>query len=81
MKNKVAIKLEAKYQDLLLFYNQKRICEPFCLVDLNILTETTIEVTIAEGAEIGLDKLREQIAKEVADDAARGEDAEEEMKE
>ena len=42
-----------------MFYNNKRICEPFCLVDLNITTETNIEVTIAEGAEIGLDKLRE----------------------
>ena len=61
MKNKVAIKLEAKYQDLLLFYNSKRICEPFCLVDMNITGETTIEVQIAEGAEIGLDKLREQV--------------------
>ena len=63
---------------MLLFHNNKRICEPFCLVDLNILTETTLEVQIAEGAEIGLDKLREQIAKEIADDAARGEDADEE---
>ena len=59
VKNKVAIKLEAKYQDLLLFYKGKRICEPFCLVDMNILTETQLEVTIAEGATVGLDKLRE----------------------
>ena len=57
-KHKVAIKLEAKYQDLLLFYNAKRIPEPFCLIDMNIVKETQIEVTIAEGAEIGLDKLR-----------------------
>ena len=66
---------------MLLFYNEKRICEPFCLVDLNILQETTLEVTIAEGAEIGLDKLREQIAKEIADDEAKTEDAVEEEKE
>ena len=59
VKNKVALKLETKYQDLLLFYNNKRICEPFCLVDMNITAETTIEVQIAEGAEVGLDKLRE----------------------
>ena len=39
-----------------------------------------MEVQIAEGAEIGLDKLREQIAKEIADDAAKGEDADEEEK-
>ena len=69
VKNKVAIKLEAKYMDLLLFYNNKRICEPFCLVDMNITGETTIEVTIAEGAEIGLDKLREQVQKEIERDA------------
>ena len=55
----MAVKLETKYQDLLLFYNDKRIPEPFCLVDMNVLTETTIVVTIAEGAEVGLDKLRE----------------------
>jgi len=68
VKNKVAIKLEAKYQDLLLFYNGKRIPEPFCLVDMNILTETQIEVTIAEGATVGLDKLREQVMAEIEQD-------------
>ena len=77
VKNKVAIKLEAKYQDLLLFYNDKRICEPFCLVDLNIVTETLIEVTIAEGAEIGLDKLRETVAKEIELDNKAGDHEEE----
>ena len=65
VKNKVANKLECKYQDILMFYNGKRICEPFCLVDLGINKTTAIEVTIAEGAEIGLDKLREQVAKEI----------------
>ena len=64
----MAIKLEVKYQDLLLFFNGKRIPEPFCLVDMNILTETQIEVTIAEGANIGLDKLREQVLAEIAQD-------------
>ena len=58
VKSKVAIKLQCKYQDILLFYNGKRICEPFCLVDLGINKTTSIAVTIAEGAEIGLDKLR-----------------------
>ena len=33
---------------------------------MNITQETNIEVTIAEGAEIGLDRLREQVAKEMA---------------
>ena len=75
----MAIKLEAKYQDLLLFFNGKRIPEPFCLVDMNILTETQIEVTIAEGAEIGLDKLREQVLAEIAQDGGI-EDLDEEEK-
>ena len=73
VKHKVAVKLEAKYQDLLLFHNGKRIPEPFCLVDMNILTETQLEVTIAEGAEIGLEKLREQVAKEILADGGNEE--------
>ena len=48
-----------------MFYKGKRICEPFCLGDLGINKTTDIEVTIAEGAEIGLEKLREQVAKEI----------------
>ena len=36
--------MEAKYDDLLLFYNDKRIPEPFCLVDMGIVEETNIEV-------------------------------------
>ena len=70
MKHKVSLKLECKYQDLLLFYNGKRIPEPFCLVVVNILTETTLEVQIAEGAEIGLDKLREQVQAEIQKDGS-----------
>ena len=35
---------------------------------MNITQETNIEVTIAEGAEIGLDRLREQVAKEIEND-------------
>ena len=68
VKHKVAIKLEAKYQDLLLFYNGKRIPEPFCLVDMNILKETSLEVHIAEGATVGLDHIREQVLKEIEQD-------------
>ena len=37
---------------------------------MNITEETTIEVQIAEGAEVGLDKLREQVQKEIERDAA-----------
>ena len=73
----MAIKLECKYQDLLLFYNGKRIPEPFCLVDMNILTETQIEVTIAEGAQIGLDKLREQVLADIAKDGGIDEEEKE----
>ena len=40
VKHKVSLKLECKYQDLLLFYNGKRIPEPFCLVDMGIMKET-----------------------------------------
>jgi hypothetical protein len=59
VKHKVAIKLETKYQDLLMFFNGKRICEPFCLVDMpQIQSGAIIEVQIAEGAEVGLDRLR-----------------------
>ena len=73
----MAIKLECKYQDLLLFYNGKRIPEPFCLVDMNILTETQIEVTIAEGAQIGLDKLMEQVLADIAKDGGIDEEEKE----
>ena len=59
VKNKVAIKLECKYMDLLLFFNGKRIIEPFSIVDMpHIVSDSTIEVQIAEGAEVGLDKLK-----------------------
>jgi len=52
---------------LLLFKDGKRIPEPFCLVDMGIQSGQELEVHIAEGAEIGLDKLREQVQKELAD--------------
>ena len=73
VKNKVAIKLEAKYQDLELHHNDKRIPEPFCLVDMGISQETTLKVKIAEGAQLGLDSLREQVLKEIEKDAAEEE--------
>ena len=69
VKNKVAIALEAKYQDLLLYYNDKRIPEPFCLVDTpHITSDTTLEVRIAEGAVIGLDKVRATVEAEMEQD-------------
>ena len=61
VKNQVALTLEAKYQDLTLFYNGKRVPEPFCLVDLRVESGSVIDVQIAEGASIGLEKLKKQI--------------------
>ena len=42
-----------------------------------ILTETQIEVTIAEGAQIGLDKLREQVLADIAKDGGIDEEEKE----
>eukprot|EP00347_Sterkiella_histriomuscorum_P018327 403345928 len=66
VKNKIAIALEVRYADLLLFYKGKRIPEPFCLVDLGVQTGETIEVQILEGAVIGLDAVRKQVELEIA---------------
>ena len=65
MKNKVAEKLEANYPDLTLHLGDKRIPEPFCLVDMGITGATTITVQIAEGAVLGNDALREQVLREL----------------
>ena len=59
VKNKVAEKLEANYQDLSLYLGDKRIPEPFCLVDMGITGPASITVKIAEGAVLGNDALRE----------------------
>ena len=59
VKNKVAEKLEANYPDLTLHLGDKRIPEPFCLVDMGITGATTITVQIAEGATLGNEALRE----------------------
>lgn len=58
IKNKVAENLEAQYGDLSLFYNGKRIPEPFCLIDMNVASGSDIIVKIAEGAVVGHDALR-----------------------
>lgn len=59
------MQLEAKYSDLTLFTKGRRIPEPFCLVDMGIQSGDVIEVKIAEGAIIGLDEVRKQVAKEL----------------
>lgn len=70
IKNKVAENLEAQYGDLSLFYNGKRIPEPFCLIDMNVVSGSDIFVKIAEGAVVGHDALREQVLAEIAADDA-----------
>ena len=59
VKNKVAEQMEANYGDISLHMNEKRIPEPFCLVDMGITKNTLLTVQIAEGAVIGHDALRE----------------------
>jgi len=77
VKHKVSLQLEAKYADLVsyssinrkqtLFVKGRRIPEPFCLVDMGIVSGDIVEVKIAEGAVIGLDEVRKQVEKEIAE--------------
>ena len=48
----------ARYEDLELFLNDKRIPEPFCLVDLNVQNNQVIVVRVAEGAVYGEEAVR-----------------------
>lgn len=73
VKNKVAEKLEANYNDLTLHLNDRRIPEPFCLIDMGITTGTTIFVKLAEGAVLGHEALREQVLAELAREQAEEE--------
>ena len=62
MKNQVAENLQAKYEDLSLYLNEKRIPEPFCLVDMGVQSGANIIVQVAEGAVFGAEseeKLRQ----------------------
>ena len=61
VKNKIAEKMEANYQDLSLYMNGKRIPEPFCLVDMGTKNGATIVVKLAEGAVVGHEALRQQV--------------------
>ena len=45
---------------------------------MNMLTETTLEVQIAEGAEVGLDRVRAEVDQEIENDAAEGQEEEKE---
>ena len=53
--------LEAKYEDLSLYLGERRIPEPFCLVDMGITSKTELSVQIAEGAVLGNDALRAEV--------------------
>ena len=77
VKSKVADSLEAKYEDLELYTNGKRIPEPFCLVDMGVQSGAQIEVKIAEGALVGADAIREAVLRELEEEAKR--EAEEEQ--
>jgi len=69
IKNKVAENLEAQYQDLSLYYNDRRIPEPFCLIDMSVSSGSDIIVKVAEGAVIGHEALRQQVLAEMAAEA------------
>ena len=53
VKNKICEKIEAQYNDISLFLGEKRVPEPFCLIDLNVQNGQKIVVVIAEGALTG----------------------------
>lgn len=71
VKNKIALKLFANYEDISLYMNEKRIPEPFCLVDLNVKSGQVIRVEIAAGAVFGEEALRQQVLKDMEDEEAK----------
>lgn len=73
VKNKVSEKMEANYSDLSLYFNDRRIPEPFCLIDMGVTSGAVIIVKLAEGAVVGHDALREQVLRELEEEAAVGE--------
>jgi hypothetical protein len=70
VKNKIADKLEARYEDLSLYLGEKRIPEPFCLIDMGVQTNTLLIVKLAEGAVLGNEALRAQVLQDIADEEA-----------
>ena len=70
IKNKVAEHMEAQYEDLSLFYNGRRIPEPFCIVDMNVISGSDIIVQVAEGAVVGHEALRARVLAEIAAEEA-----------
>ncbi len=72
VKNKLAESMIARYEDLELFMNDKRIPEPFCLVDLNVQNNQRIVVKIAEGAVYGEEAVRQQVLREMEEEEKGG---------
>ena len=58
VKNKIANVLEARYEDVSLYFKDKRIPEPFCLVDMGVKAGDKIMVQLAAGAVVGSEALR-----------------------
>ena len=59
VKNKLAESMMARYEDLHLYMNEKRIPEPFCLVDLNVQNGQVIIVKVEDGAVYGEEAVRQ----------------------
>ncbi len=74
VKNKIADIIEARYQDLSLFQNGKRIPEPFCLCDMGTKSGTTLVVKLAEGAVVGNEALRLQVLREIEEEEKNNND-------
>merc|ERR1712166_157810 len=70
VKNKIADKLEARYNDLSLYVGERRIPEPFCLIDMNVTNDAVLIVKLAEGAVLGNEELRQQVLREIAAEEA-----------
>jgi hypothetical protein len=68
VKNKIANVLEARYEDLSLYFKGKRIPEPFCLVDMGVKAGDTITVQLAADAVIGREALRLQVLAEIEEE-------------
>ena len=48
-----------------MFYNDKRIPEPFCIVDMGVKSNELLIVKLAEGAVVGLKEVEKQVQQEI----------------
>jgi hypothetical protein len=72
VKNKICEKIESQYEDTSLYIGEKRIPEPFCLIDMGVKSDTHVLVTLVEGALTG-EALKQKMLDEMGEDD--GEDA------